>query len=142
MEWMLLPLKRYADFNGRSRRKEYWMFILGQIIVFAILALLFFLTVPSGGMTDAANGVPAARGLSFLVFGVGLLFVLAIFIPTLALQVRRFHDQDKSGWLVLLQFIPYAGGIIMLVFMCIEGTKGSNRFGSDPVVENLGDTFA
>ncbi len=102
MEWLSLPLKRYADFAGRSRRKEYWLFILG----------------------------------------VGMLVVLAIFIPILALQVRRFHDQDKSGWFVLFQFIPYAGGTIMLVFMCIEGTRGPNRFGSDPVPENPSDTFA
>lgn len=140
MEWMLMPLRRYVDFSGRSRRKEYWMFILGQIIVFAILAVIFFMTSPSG--VTGAGGLPAGGGLSMLVFALGALFVLAIFIPTLAVQVRRFHDQDKSGWFILLQFIPYAGGIIMLVFMCIEGTRGPNRFGSDPVAEHLGDTFA
>ncbi len=137
-----MPLKRYADFRGRSRRQEYWMFILGQIVVFAILALLYFMLMPSSA-TIGANGLPAGpSGAMVAVIGLGVLFVLAIFIPTLAVQVRRFHDQDKSGWLVLLQFIPYVGGIILLVFMCIEGTRGPNRFGSDPVPEHLGDTFA
>ena len=63
---------------------------------------------------------------------IGGLVAIALFIPSLAVQIRRFHDQDKSGWFVLLAFIPYVGGLIVLVFMCIEGTPGPNRFGSDP----------
>jgi len=123
MEWMLMPLKRYADFSGRSQRKEYWMFFLGYMIVLVVLALLAGAT---GGLDDSGSGV----GVIFL--GILVLFVLAILIPSLAVQVRRFHDQDKSGWFVLLGFIPYVGGLIVLVFMCLEGTKGPNRFGPDP----------
>jgi len=69
-----------------------------------------------------------------MIVGIVLLILLylALFIPWLAVQVRRFHDQDMSGWFVLLQFIPYVGGLIMLVFMCIDGTPGPNRFGADP----------
>lgn len=78
-----------------------------------------------------------------LVLGLFALYALAIFIPSLAVQVRRFHDQDKSGWFVLLGFIPYVGGIIVLVFMCLEGTKGKNRFGDDPKMsDNVGDVFS
>jgi uncharacterized membrane protein YhaH (DUF805 family) len=124
MEWMLMPLRRYADFSGRSQRKEYWMFVLGYVLAFIVVGVLYFISHVLG-----------------LIVGIPL--VLALFIPTLAVQVRRFHDQDKSGWFVLLQFIPYAGGIIMIVFMCIEGTRGPNRFGEDPKgVGGLSDVFA
>lgn len=64
-----------------------------------------------------------------IVLGITL---LAIVIPSLAVQVRRFHDLDKSGWFILLNFIPYIGSIIVLVFMCMDGTRGPNRFGDDP----------
>lgn len=116
-----MPLRRYADFSGRSRRKEYWMFVLFYLLVAVVLALL-------GGLLGAFSGPEP----SMLLLTPLLLLVLALFIPSLAVQVRRFHDQDKSGWFVLLTFIPYIGGTITLVFMCIEGTRGSNRFGPDP----------
>ena len=79
-----------------------------------------------------AGGAMAWSPIAML--GVGLIFLvgLAIIIPAIAVQVRRFHDQDKSGWFVLLNFVPYVGGIIVLVFMCLEGTKGENRYGPDP----------
>jgi uncharacterized membrane protein YhaH (DUF805 family) len=80
---------------------------------------------------------------AWIVIGVGVLALLALFIPSLAVQVRRFHDQDKSGWMVLLGFIPYIGGIIIIIFMCMEGTRGPNRFGPDPLqTENIGDIFS
>lgn len=133
MEWMLMPLKRYADFQGRSRRKEYWMFFLGYLIVAVLLGVI-------GGVFGSAG--EGASGLFLVLFGI---FVLAIFIPALAVQVRRFHDQDRSGWFVLLNFIPYVGGLIVLVFMVLEGTRGPNRFGPDPkdpyAVDDVADTF-
>lgn len=119
MEYMFMPLQRYADFSGRSRRKEYWMFLLGVIIVAIVLAI-----------------IEAVLGLDGMVGGLygplTLLLVLVIFIPSLAVQVRRFHDQDKSGWFVLLGFIPLVGGLIVLVFMLLEGTRGPNQYGPDP----------
>ena len=137
MEWMIMPLKRYADFSGRSRRKEYWMFILLQVIV--LLPLLFIL----GAMGALDDGDGAASGPALIMLLVVSLFFLAIFIPNLAVQVRRFHDQDKSGWFVLLGFIPYIGGLIVLVFMCLDGTRGENRFGPDPKMDdNVGDVFS
>ncbi len=137
MEWMLMPLKRYADFSGRSRRKEYWMFALLQLIIIFAIAII-------GGILgafspDASGGMSFGGGLMFGLFG---LYALAIIVPSIAVQVRRFHDQDKSGWFVLLGFIPYIGGIIVLVFMCLDGTKGKNRFGDDPKMsDNVGDVF-
>ena len=132
MDLMLMPLRRYADFQGRSRRKEYWMFYLGIIIVTVILSLLAGLT---GGLAETDSSVIGTIFLGLLV-----LFYLAIFVPSLAVQVRRFHDQDKSGWLLLLAFVPIIGGLIVLVFMCLEGTKGPNRFGPDP--KGVAETFA
>ena len=129
MEWMILPLKRYADFEGRSRRKEYWMFTLGILALYVVLAAFFFVAA------DAARDRPSSAGIGMsvvIVVGIGAIVVLGLFLPWIAVQVRRLHDQDKSGWFILLGFIPYIGGLIMLVFMCIDGTPGQNRFGDDP----------
>ena len=135
MEWMLMPLRRYAEFSGRSRRKEYWMFLLFQIIIFIPLGILMGIT---GGFDE--SGELSGLGSLFLVL-IGLVY-LALFIPNLAVLVRRFHDQDKSGWFVLLGFIPYVGGLIVFVFMCLDGTKGENRFGPDPKMDdNVGEVF-
>ncbi len=117
-----MPLKRYADFKGRSRRKEYWMFALFIALVY--LALLIIGFALAGGGDDGLMG--GVMGILFLVF------ILGIFVPAIAVQVRRFHDQGKSGWMVLLGFIPLVGGIIVLVFMCLEGDKGPNEYGPDP----------
>lgn len=142
MEWMIMPLKRYADFSGRSRRKEYWMFTLGMVIVYVLFAVLILGGI--GADTDSSTGELGLFGSMFagtagIVF---LVFILALFIPSLAVQVRRFHDQDKSGWFVLLNLIPYIGGIIVLVMMCLDGTKGPNRFGPDPKGEDLAEVFS
>ena len=128
LEWATLPLKRYADFSGRSRRKEYWLFVLGFII-----AIIAAMTVESLlGMSDMIG-----EGYGPL----SLLVILGLFIPALAVQVRRFHDQNKSGWFVLLGFIPFIGSIVVIVFMCFEGTRGDNRFGPDPKGQVPAGTF-
>jgi uncharacterized membrane protein YhaH (DUF805 family) len=129
LEWMTLPLKRYTDFSGRSRRKEYWMFLLGVLIVAIVLGIIEGILGLSGMVAGAYGPLTA-------------LFLLGIIVPSIAVQVRRFHDQDKSGWFVLLSLIPFLGGLIVLVFMCLEGTKGPNRFGADPKGGVTGDVFA
>ena len=129
MEWMLLPLKRYADFQGRSRRKEYWMFVLGVFIVAIVLSIIEGMLGMSG-MIGGAYGPLTA------------IFFLAVIVPSIAVQVRRFHDQDKSGWWVLIALIPLLGSIIVLVFMCLEGTRGPNRFGPDPINPASVDAFS
>ena len=119
LDWMMMPLKRYTDFAGRSRRKEYWFFLLGVFIVAILLSII--------------EGILGLSGMVGGVYGpLTTLFLLGIIIPSIAVQIRRFHDQDKSGWFVLLSFIPFLGGLIVLVFMFLEGTKGPNRFGPDP----------
>ncbi|HEX6741469.1 MAG TPA: DUF805 domain-containing protein [Sphingomicrobium sp.] len=137
MDWALRPLKHYAEFDGRSPRSEYWWFFLLQLALWTIA--LVPLLVAIGTAEQSAE--PGAGFWIFLVLAVVL--ALGLFIPSLAVQVRRLHDQDLSGWLVLLFFIPYVGGIIAIVFMCIRGTSGPNRFGPDPFTEeHLEGVFA
>lgn len=133
MEWMLLPYKRYFDFSGRSCRKEYWMFQLLWVLMIFAVAVIF-------AMFDFGGG-EGVSPVAMVLMGVAGLFVLGSIIPGLLLQVRRFHDQDKSGWMVLLNFVPYAGGIIVLVFMCLRGTNGPNRFGPDPLGGDVSEVF-
>ncbi|MCW4454854.1 DUF805 domain-containing protein [Flavobacterium sp. MXW15] len=128
MDWMLLPFKRYVDFEGRSRRTEYWMFQLLLAVVYMVLLGLMFLGVAMGSEQEPG-------GLFWVGLVLVVLFALGTFLPALAVQVRRFHDQDKSGWFVLLGFIPWVGGLIVLIFMCLRGTIGPNRFGEDPLTD-------
>ncbi|MCC5938222.1 MAG: DUF805 domain-containing protein [Lunatimonas sp.] len=118
MKWYLKVLRQYADFNGRARRKEYWMFVLFNI-VFALVAMFF----------DNILGLTVAE-LPYGVFYFA--YVLAVFIPGLAAAVRRLHDIGRSGWMILIGLIPIIGGIWLLVLMVTEGTSGENKYGSDP----------
>lgn len=121
MEWMLMPIRRYADFQGRSRRKEFWMFQLG-------IFLLYIAAIVLAGILGA---IDSSGTLSALIMGIFGLAVLGLIVPSLAVTVRRLHDQDKSGWFILIGLIPLAG-IILLVFYCMEGTQGPNQYGPDP----------
>ena len=121
MNWYLKCWKQYADFSGRARRKEYWMFVLFNIIV-AIIA----------GIIDGVLGLINPE-IGFGVFG-GL-YSLAAFIPGLAVSVRRLHDIGKSGWYYLLGLIPLLGAIVLLVWFCTEGEHGANKWGEDPKSE-------
>lgn len=112
--WMLLPLKRYAQFTGRSSCKEFWMFLL-------------FLNLATLGMALLAVA------LGEIAIALWLLGFLGIMVPYVAVQVRRFHDQGKSGWLALLNLIPYVGAFIVLVFMALPGATGDNEYGGDPL---------
>lgn len=129
MEWMLMPYKRYADFSGRSRRMEFWMFQLLVIGVYIVCYGLMIAGAPASSYDPYASSEPG------ILFWLGLLllvvFALGSFIPSLAVAVRRLHDTDKSGWFLLINLIPF-GGIVLLVFYFLEGTRGENRFGPDP----------
>ena len=119
MEWYLKVVRdNYANFEGRARRTEYWMFTLFQIIIVVVLGIISFMLA----------------GASDSLWSMALLYIylLATALPSIAVTVRRLHDTGKSGWFYLLNFIPYIGGIIVLVFMVIEGDKGSNKYGPDP----------
>ena len=121
--WMTLPLKRYAQFDGRASRKEFWMFQLFHAALLLVGIVLI-------GATRDEYGDPSGFGLA--ITGLIVLGLLGLFVPLLAVEARRFHDQDRSGWFALLNLIPYVGPLVVLAFMLIEGTHGDNRSGSDP----------
>lgn len=129
MEWYLKVLRQYADFNGRARRKEYWMFALfNMLICFAILAV--------AGILGAIADIFAMLGS--LVYG---LYALAIIVPSIAVAVRRLHDTGRSGWWILIAFVPLVGGIVLLVFLVTEGEPIANQFGENPKAISSSDDF-
>jgi uncharacterized membrane protein YhaH (DUF805 family) len=124
VEYMLMPLKRYADFGGRSRRQEYWLFLLFNIVVVTIFLVTTSLVAALGNIDSLVMGAVILIPLS--------IFLLAMFIPSMAVQVRRLHDQDRSAWMLLLVLVPFVGGLTIFVLMCLDGTPGANRYGADP----------
>lgn len=134
LEWMIMPLKRYVDFSGRSRRKEFWMFYLLAVIVSVVANLLVATGMPK---IDPATGVMTGGGGMLATIGgaISLIWGLGTLIPSIAVAIRRCHDQDKSGWFIL---IP----IYNIILMFLEGTKGPNRFGADPKDPASAETFA
>ena len=118
MNWYLKVLKQYADFSGRARRKEYWMFVLFNLI-FAIVAMIL----------DNILGLT----VGVLPYGVFyFLYTLAVLIPGLAVAVRRLHDVGRSGWMILIALIPLIGAIWLLVLMVADSNPGKNQYGSNP----------
>lgn len=111
MNWYVQVLKRYADFSGRAHRTEFWMFTLVNLVIILILSLL-----------DSFIGVGLLGGI----------YSLAVLIPSLAVSVRRLHDTDRSGWWLLIGFIPVIGFIVLLVFVVQDSDVGDNRFGPNP----------
>ena len=108
MEWMILPLKRYAEFSGRSRRKEYWMWILFLILANIVLSILDAVLGLGGSATTTTSSAPGAMGAAGNLSG-GLLsgvFSLAVLVPNITVAVRRLHDTDHSGWWILLPIVP------------------------------------
>jgi uncharacterized membrane protein YhaH (DUF805 family) len=134
MHYMFLPLKRYFDFSGRSRRKEFWLFWLFWVISFYVIMYLD----SALGLGGTSSGYAENGSVGFQMTG-GILtwvYFAATIIPYIAVAVRRMHDQDKSGWFIL---IPIYGFILLF----IEGTRGPNRFGPDPKAEGPdAQTFA
>ncbi|HWU15733.1 MAG TPA: DUF805 domain-containing protein [Caulobacter sp.] len=123
---MFEALRKYAEFEGRARRSEYWLFTLFQVIV--TVGLFFVL----GALSAAAGGNGDQLGVAALtIMGLLGLFCLAMFIPSLAVSIRRLHDSDKSGWWLLLSFVPF-GGFVVFIFTLLDGTPGENRYGPDP----------
>lgn len=137
METMILPFRRFADFGGRSGRREYWMFQLLNVIVVIVCVALLAASAPPPDVT----GLPGERGLAgSAVLVVLLAYVAAMLIPQVSVEVRRFHDQGKSGWNWLWRFAPF-GGLIILYFMVQPGTAGANEYGQDPLGGGLDEVF-
>ena len=116
--WVEQVLRNYAQFNGRSRRKEYWYFMLFYYCVVFAFSLL-----------------------SVLTFGWILLqlFLMAMLIPSLAVTVRRLHDVGKSGAWILVGLVPIFGWVVMVIWLCQDSQPGSNRYGANPVQPKVCD---
>jgi uncharacterized membrane protein YhaH (DUF805 family) len=118
MNWYLEVLKKYAVFNGRARRKEYWYFLLFNIIVSIVLAVI----------DDVTGSFSPEAGMGLL----GGIYTLAVLIPSIAVSVRRLHDTERSGWWLLIGLIPLIGAIVLIVFMVQDSKPGQNQYGANP----------
>lgn len=118
MNWYREALRKYATFDGRARRKEYWYFALGNTLAISALALVDGLI----GTWDPEKEVGLLSGL----------YALAVLIPGIAVTVRRLHDTNRPGWWFFIGFIPLIGWLVILVFACLDSQPGANRYGPNP----------
>lgn len=148
MKWYLSALKKYAVFSGRARRKEYWTFVLFNMI-FAIVARIidtvlrncifvevYYRSVAlETDLSQVQRMVDGFFGFFYRhLYGgpIYIIYVLAILLPGLSVAVRRLHDVGKGWWYLFISLIPIAGPIWLLVLMCSDGTPGENQFGLNP----------
>lgn len=110
MNWYLGVLKKYADFSGRARRKEFWMFALINFVVMIVLSIV-----------DGVIGMPV----------LGAIYALGVLIPSIAVGARRMHDTGRSGWWLLLGLIPVIG-LVLIIFFVLDSTPGDNQYGPNP----------
>jgi len=115
MNWYIDVIKKYAVFTGRARRKEYWMFMLFNIIIQGVLDIFYY-----------------ASQKSIAIVVIMCLYSLALLLPSLGVTIRRLHDTGRSGWWFFLGFIPIIGPIILFVFICLDSQPGANQYGENP----------
>lgn len=133
MDLMFQPLRKYADFTGRARRMELWLFwllLIGIQIVFSILIGL--VAGPTAAVADPTDPFAVLNGPAKALYGVFFLVMLALLIPSLAVSIRRLHDTNRTGWWLLLGLIPFLGALVLLIFYLLDGTPGPNKYGPDP----------
>lgn len=118
-----LAFQKYADFSGRSRRSEFWYFALFNMLV--AMALFFI-----------GSAINEVMGLA--LYGI---YVLAAFIPGLAVAVRRLHDSGRSGWWYLIGLVPLVGFILLIVWFATDGVREQNKWGSNPKYGSGGDVM-
>lgn len=128
IQWYIYALRRYGDFSSRSRRREYWTFVLLNSLITIILYIPIIILALSG-MDDRGS---VAGILAFLCIAVLVIFSLGTIVPALAVSVRRMHDLDKSGWWVLVSLVPLVGPWVYLYLTLKDGTPDSNRYGASP----------
>ena len=117
MEWYIKVIKQYADFSGRARRKEYWMFALISTIISVILTILDFVVF---GLSASGLGILSG------IYG------LAVLIPFLAVAIRRLHDTSHSGWWIFIMLVPIIGFIVYIYYLVKDGDPGRNEYGDNP----------
>ena len=166
-KYYLAVLKKYATFSGRARRKEYWYFALMNFIIgicacipiyYGIFKLVFTLAAQGDNISEEAMMEFILNNISYsaiIAYVILLLYGLAIFIPNLAVGVRRLHDVGKSGWFLLIPYlgmllylIPIVGALVylglviwFLVLMCTDSQVGENKYGADPKAEERNITL-
>jgi uncharacterized membrane protein YhaH (DUF805 family) len=124
-------LKKYADFNGRARRKEYWNFTIYNMIILPLL-LISIGIITIFLMTVFKTAVEAKQIAVIVLFALYLIYNLLIFLPSLAVGIRRLHDTGNSGWMLLIALVPIVGTIILLVFLTQDSQPGNNQYGQNP----------
>ena len=161
IKYYLEALKKYATFSGRARRKEYWYFSLVNFIIllcfcipiyYNIFKMVFALVAQGNNISEEAmiefvlNNISYSAIIAYVIY---MLYALAVFIPNLAVGVRRLHDVGKSGWFLLIPYlgallylIPIIGAFVyiglaiwFLVLMCTDSQVGENKYGADPKAE-------
>lgn len=118
MNWYLEVLNKYAVFEGRARRKEYWFFIFFNVLISMALGIIDRLM----GNFDPGTGLGILSGI----------YALGVMIPGIAVSVRRLHDTGRSGWWLLITFVPLIGAIVFLYFMVLDSNPERNEYGSSP----------
>lgn len=118
MNWYLQVLKQYAAFSGRSRRKEYWLFVLFSTLISIVLVILDAMT----GTLRAPSGLGLLSGI----------YALAVLLPSLGVSIRRLHDTNRTGWWLLLGLVPLIGPIVLIVFFASDSNPGDNEYGPNP----------
>ena len=112
MNWYISVLKNYIEFSGRAHRTEYWMFFLFHMIVTFVIAFV--------------EGMVGSPGF------LSMIYALAVMLPSIGVGVRRLHDTGRTGWWLLIAFLPVIGAIVLLVFLVLDTEAGDNQYGSDP----------
>jgi len=119
MNWYFQVLKKYAVFDGRARRKEYWYFVLFNFIIGFVL-----------GLIESLAGIAPEMGFSVL----GGIYSLAVLLPGIGVSIRRLHDTGRSGWWLFIGLIPFIGAIIILVITVTDSQEGTNQYGPSPKI--------
>lgn len=128
--------KNFFNFKGRTRRSDFWNATIINIIIEAILSVIYAIALNSGNSdyTAVLNDIenqPITADQPILLIAIALIaiYAIAIIIPCVAMIVRRLHDIGKTGWLILLSLVPCIGAIILFVFEVMDSEKGENKYG-------------
>ncbi|WP_293404335.1 DUF805 domain-containing protein [Phenylobacterium sp.] len=129
---MFQPLRKYADFTGRARRMEFWLFWLFLIGIQIVFSILIGMVGGPTAVADPTDPFAVLNGPAKALYGVFGLVMLGLLIPSLAVAMRRLHDTNRTGWWLALGLIPFLGALVLLIFYVLDGTPGPNKYGPDP----------